>query len=109
MDDSMQAPNGGAHRSSAEDAVLVCPTGKKQVHFVLKKAEQRVGRSKSPSPTVKIVLRSNTPAAAQSERSPRVRRISFDAVITLKMFFKEGGSFSPAGTEKANPQALPGV
>jgi hypothetical protein len=38
-----------------------------------------------------------------------VRRIPLDAAITLKMFFKEGGSFSPAGTEKANPQALPGV
>ena len=34
----------------AEDAVLVCPTEKKQVHFVLKKVEQRVGRSKSPTP-----------------------------------------------------------
>ena len=34
----------------AEDAVLVCPTEKKQVHFVLKKAEQQVGRSRSPTP-----------------------------------------------------------
>lgn len=31
------------------------------------------------------------------------------SAATLKMFLSEGGSFSPAGTENASPQAFPGV
>lgn len=95
------------------------PQKKNKSNFVLKKAEQQVGRSRSPTPIqhepeVSRFHRQNRIEEQYTRCSP-IGKIASRAAYSIgrshyfENVFKEGGSFSPAGTEKANPQALPGV